>query len=186
MKNIENFIYVFCTITILLMSCNGNVNVNKPVNTADIIAEISSKESDEQKVKSELLEIIHPALFKELDDFTRNMKLYPEEHGNGINIVFASFEQRTGECCAFIVPHHYYRNENLSGYIILNEIMVAFYSLEDECNCNLVDATKLKKDKTDKYPNEYSRPQITYDPSGKIFKINKEDKSLELIFSGQF
>ena len=174
---------MFCAITILLMSCNGNAN--KPVNTADIIAEISSKESDEQKVKSDLLEIIHPALFKELDNFTLNMKICPEEHGNDINIVFVFFEQKAGECCVFIVPNHFYLYENLSGYVILNDIMVAFYGLEDggECNCDLVDATKLKTDKIDKYLDQ---PDKDYDPSGKIFKINKEDKSLELIFSGQF
>ena len=184
MKNIKNFIYTSCAIAIMLMSCNGNKS--KSIDSDDNIADILSIESDEQKVKSEILEIIHPALFEELDEFTLNMKVYPKESTINVNIVFVFFEQKAGDCCVFIVPNYYYRNENLSGYFLLNGKMIAFYRLEDDdgCNCNLVDATKLKTDKTDKYPDEHSRPDIDYDPSGKIFKINKEDKSLELIYSG--
>ena len=181
MKNIKIFIYAFFIISIMLMSCNGNKN--KTVNTLVNTDKISNKESDEQKVRSELLEIINPILFEELDNFTRNMEV-SYELSDDINIVSVFFGQEKDGCCAFILTSHVYDSGELSGYIILNEKMVAFYNLEDECNCNLVDATKLKTDKTDKYPDEYSRLNMKYDPSGKIFKINKEDNKLELIYEG--
>ena len=182
MRHLKFFIYTFCVITTMLTSCNSNKS--KPSDTTVITSEISDKESDEQKNKMKLLAIIHPALFDELDKFTLNLDVHSENAGFNINIIYVFFGQKKEGCCAFISTNHFYDSKNISGYIILNEKMVAFYNLEDECNYNLVNATKLITDKTDKYPDENSRPKINYDPVGKIFKINKEGKKLELIYSG--
>lgn len=123
------------------------------------------------------LTIIHPNLLREIKKFTT---YYYYKDKKIINVLLYNDK---GSCKLTIYPDYYYFS-SLNGYMIIDDKMIAFY-YQEECITNWVKTEKLiKLSPPDIYPDDNSEfAEIRYDPSGKVFIINNDSMTLELIHS---
>lgn len=134
--------------------------------------------------------VLYPTLQRIIEDLTffYDSVLYKNDrptHTNPRNIYRAIFGKKGNDCFITISVALVYRSYELRGYTILNNKMLVFSNPENECNCGLIDTTKMSRNIPVKgYGDENSDLAYnTFDPIGRRYKIHNKD-SLELVFTG--
>jgi hypothetical protein len=170
---------IILILALLLLSCGHDNNK---------ITEKKEQENNKQiEMDNENIEIesISPKLLEIIDDMISFYDNYYKESTIKPNIFIITFYKTDNECYIEIVQHLYLFCiiNDLKGYEIIKNRLIAFYNTESECNCGLVNPCKLKKDTiNDTFLNEKAEINI-FETSGRIYKIHSKD-SLELTFTG--
>lgn len=134
------------------------------------------------KVEKDSLSFIHPNLLKEIKDFSGKdfSGRYLE-----LNVIVVCLFEKDNECEIIIFPNPYYL-ENLDGYTIIDDKMVAFY-YNESCIKNWIKIDSLITiPPKDYFDSNSDIAQSVFDPRGKIFKANNTNMTLELIYDGNF
>jgi hypothetical protein len=133
------------------------------------------------------MDVLGKELQKELTSFILyEDSLYRKEENYGTwDIYIVNFFTKDDDCFVRFFSSLYYSVKDFSGYVIIENKMVAFYNTEIKCNCGLVNTSLLQHSMTDDYPNDSRGTLTPFEPKGKTFKIHNKD-SLELVYSGYF
>lgn len=182
----RKLIFISTTFAFFLVSCN-NTSIKEKV--------VNNDEEQKEIMKQPIMNGIHSSLFKELERIIAYYRDSPVQESPFKHDIFIVYFSHSGIDCyvtIFQSPWYYQKfytktlsSYNLDGFSFLNGNMVAFYNIQDKCNKDLVDITKLKKEKPDGFPDENSDIAIhtIYESWGKKYKIHSND-SLELVYSG--
>lgn len=148
--------------------------------------DLSSKKHESELTMTEL-EGLSPTLLDELNKFIAKQDTLKNENHFDAKIIVVHFSKKDNDCYVSIGTSHFYNSQNLEGFLIIGDKMIAFYNPQSECNKGLVNVSKLKAGMPNDFPDENSDIAIhtTYDPWGKKYKIHSQD-SLELLYSGSF
>jgi hypothetical protein len=185
----KKIIYISFFLISFFASC-----VNETINKGKTDNNTKQKEI----LKNDKTDAMCPTLLKEIENFiTYNDSV--DRGGSISEDVYIVYLYRKKTVCYVTILQSlcYYQSLypqsisgsscNIDGFVLLNNKMIAFYNLKNDCNKGLVDITKLKKGKPKDFPDENSdiARYTTYDPIGKKYKIHSKD-SLELVYFGYF
>ena len=174
----KKIIYILLVLVYCVASCKNTPTMSdKKTKQEEVSLDMST---DSIKTNA-----ISPVLFKELEKLISHNDSVStnEELKTNIYIIYFSTEGNT--CFLTMSTAHFYDNTYLSGYVQIDDKMIAFYNPESICNKGLIDITKLEKESPKNFPDENSDIAIhtIYDPWGMKYIIHSKD-SLELIYSG--
>ena len=131
--------------------------------------------------------------------------IYDTNHLMQSQIYDLWFAKTDGDCCFAISDANFYHSQVAEGFYLIGDKLVVYYGTDGTCSAilegridpfinrenkvecdiaRLIDTTLLLKECPAGYPDENSDEALytTFDPYGKIFKVNGD--SLELIYCG--
>lgn len=158
-----------------LISCNETINQRDDTN--EVI-------DDEEMLKTEQTDVISPELTEVLrnhfpsDNIDKNNSVVP-------NVYIVKFYTKESDCYVNICSSLCYESYNLKGYTLLDDNMISFYNIKNECMNGLIDPNRLEKDAPEKFPDENSdyAKYIIFDGLCKEYKIEYQGDDIELVFS---
>ena len=170
------YILIIFLFTLLNTTCTNNQK-----------SEITNNKNQYSSKHKDTVSTLSHILHKELRDFILyEDRMFKKDESYGKwNIYIVNFFSKDGDCFVRFFSSLYYSVEDFSGYIIIENKMVAFYGTEKKCNCGLVNTSILQHSIINDYPSDSDGILTPFEPKGKTFKIHSKD-SLELVYSGYF